>query len=41
MVHESRNRALKKFYPFVFVDAMYTSVKTETGTGQKALYNIV
>jgi len=21
MVHEFRNRALKKFYPFVFVDA--------------------
>jgi hypothetical protein len=41
MVHEFRNRALKKFCLFVFVDAMYTSVKAETGTGQKALYKIV
>ena len=29
LVHEFRNRSLKKFYPFVFVDAMYTPVKTE------------
>ena len=41
LVHEFRNRALKKFYPFVFVDAMYTPVKTEAGAGQKALYNMV
>jgi transposase-like protein len=25
LVQEFRNRGLKKFYPFVFVDAMYTS----------------
>lgn len=41
LVQEFRNRALKKFYPFVFVDAMYTPVKTEAGAGQKALYNMV
>lgn len=41
MVQEFRNRPLKKFYPFVFVDAMYTPVKTASGTGQKALYNII
>ena len=40
-VQEFRNRALKKFYPFVFVDAMYTPVKTEAGSGQKALYNMI
>lgn len=41
LVQEFRNRPLKKFYPFVFVDAMYTPVKTASGTGQKALYNII
>lgn len=41
LVTEFRNRALKPFYPFVYVDAMYTPVKTEHGSGQKALYNIV
>ena len=41
LVQQFRNRALKKFYPFVFVDAMYTPVKTETGAGQKALYNMI
>lgn len=41
LVQEFRNRPLKKIYPFVFVDAMYTPVKTATGTGQKALYNII
>ena len=41
LVQEFRNRPLKKFYPFVFVDAMYTPVKTAAGTGQKALYNII
>ena len=41
LVQEFRNRAMKKFYPFVFVDAMYTPVKTETGAGQKALYNMI
>lgn len=41
LVQEFRNRALKKFYPFVFVDAMYTPVKTEAGSGQKALYNMI
>lgn len=40
-VQEFRNRPLKKFYPFVFVDAMYTPVKMASGTGQKALYNII
>ncbi|MCK8058445.1 MULTISPECIES: IS256 family transposase [unclassified Fusibacter] len=40
-VNEFRSRALKPFYPFVFVDAMYVPCKTEHGTGQKALYNIV
>jgi transposase-like protein len=41
LVHEFMNRALKKFYPFVFVDAMYTPVKPEAGAGQKGLYNMV
>lgn len=41
LVQEFRNRPLKKFYPFVFVDAMYTPVKTASGTGQKALYTII
>lgn len=40
-ISEFRNRALKSFYPFIFVDAMYTPVKTEHGCGQKALYNII
>ena len=40
-ITEFRNRALKPFYPFVFVDAMYVPVKTEQGAGQKALYNII
>ena len=41
LVQEFRNRALKKFYTFVFADARYTPVKTEAGTGQKALYNMI
>lgn len=41
LIHEFRNRSLKKCYPFVFVDAMYTPVKTESGSGQKALYNVI
>jgi transposase-like protein len=41
LIHEFRNRALKPFYPFIFVDAMYTPVKTEHGAGQKTLYNII
>lgn len=40
-ITEFRNRALKPLYPFVFVDAMYVPVKTEKGTGQKALYNMI
>ena len=40
-ISEFRNRALKSFYPFIFVDAMYTPVKTEHGSGQKALFNII
>lgn len=40
-ITEFRNRALKPFYPFVFVDAMFVPVKTEHGTGQKALYNMI
>jgi len=41
MVQEFRNRPLKKCYPFVFVDAMFVPVKTESGSGQKALYNMI
>ncbi|MGX8794899.1 IS256 family transposase [Fusibacter sp. JL298sf-3] len=41
LITEFRSRALKPFYPFVFVDAMYVPVKTEQGAGQKALYNII
>ena len=41
LIQEFRNRPLKKCYPFVYVDAMYTPVKTEAGAGQKALYSIV
>lgn len=40
-ITEFRNRAIKPFYPFLFVDAMYVPVKTEQGTGQKALYNMI
>lgn len=40
-ITEFRNRALKPFYPFVFVDAMFVPVKTEQGAGQKALYNMI
>ena len=40
-ITEFRNRALKPFYPFVFVDAMFVPVKTDQGTGQKALYNMI
>ena len=41
LIQEFRNRPLKKCYPFVFVDAMYTPVKTGSGSGQKALYNVI
>jgi len=41
LVQDFRNRPLQQIYPFVFVDAMYAPVKTENGTGQKALYNII
>lgn len=41
MVQEFRSRPLKKCYPFVFVDAMFVPVKTEAGSGQKALYNMI
>ena len=41
LVQEFRNRPLKKFYPFVYVDAMFTPVKTAVSAGQKALYSII
>ncbi len=41
LIREFRNRPLQKCYPFVFVDAMYTPVKTDSGSGQKALYNVI
>ena len=41
MVQEFRNRPLKKCYPFVFVDAIFVPVKTESGSGQKGLYNMI
>lgn len=41
LVQEWRSRPLKAFYPFVFIDALFTPVKTATKSGQKALYSII
>lgn len=40
-VEEWRNRPLKKCYPFVFVDCMYVSVRTEYEAREEAVYSIL
>lgn len=40
-LHEWQNRPLKKFYPFVFVDCMYVTIKEEYGTKEHAVYTIL
>jgi putative transposase len=41
MVHEFRNRPLNKCHPFVFVIAMFISVKSKPELGQKVLYRMI
>ena len=40
-VEEWRNRPLKKCYPFIFVDCMYVSVKTEYESKEEDVYVIL
>jgi len=40
-VEEWRNRPLKKCYPFIFVDCMYVSVRTEYESKEEAVYVIL
>ena len=39
-VHEWQNRPLLPFYPFLFVDCIYVSMRTERAIKQKAVYVI-
>lgn len=41
VVDEWRNRPLKQCYPFVFVDCLYVSVKTERGAKEQAVYVVI
>ncbi len=41
MVDEWRHRPLKKCYPFVFVDCLYVSVKTDRGAKEQAVYVVL
>ncbi|WP_288339228.1 IS256 family transposase [uncultured Allobaculum sp.] len=41
VVDEWRNRPLKQCYPFVFVDCLYVSVKTERGAKEQAVYVVL
>lgn len=41
VVDEWRNRPLKACYPFVFVDCLYVSVKTERGVQEEAVYVVL
>lgn len=41
VVDEWRNRPLKVCYPFVFVDCIYVSVKTEHGAQEQAVYAVL
>ena len=40
-VEEWRNRPLKKCYPFIFVDCMYVSVRSEYEAKEEAVYTIL
>ena len=40
-VEEWRNRPLKKCYPFMFVDCMYVSVRSEYESKEEAVYSIL
>ena len=40
-VEEWRNRPLKKCYPFIFVDCMYVSVRSEYESKEEAVYAIL
>lgn len=40
-VEEWRNRPLKKCYPFIFVDCMYVTVRSEYESNEKAVYVIL
>ena len=40
-VHEWQNRPLLPFYPFLFVDCIYVSMRTERAIKQKAVYVIL
>lgn len=40
-VEEWRNRPLKKCYPFVFVDCMYVSVRSDYQAEERAVYTIL
>lgn len=41
VVDEWRNRSLKACYPFIFVDCLYVSVKTERGVQEEAVYVVL
>ncbi|UNT94329.1 transposase [Allobaculum sp. Allo2] len=41
VVDEWRHRPLKKCYPFVFVDCLYVSVKTDRGAKEQAVYVVL
>src|SRR5574344_940983 len=40
-VREWQTRALKPFYPFIFVDCLYVSLRTEQGIRQSAVHVIL
>lgn len=40
-LNEWQNRPLKSFYPFVFVDCIYVSMRTEQGVADQAVYVIL
>jgi len=40
-LHEWQNRPLKKFYPFVFVDCMYVTIRYEYEVKETAVYTIL
>lgn len=40
-MNEWQNRPLKSFYPFVFVDCIYVSMRTEQGVADQAVYVIL
>ena len=40
-VEEWRNRPLKKCYPFLFVDCMYVTVRSDYESAEKAVYSIL